>query len=112
MFYDDEDPIGFDAGLVELETMSNGVPVLIKSGRFDEAESVCLKLRERFPDQIDWIEHSAALCEARGQVGQAIRFYRKCVAHIDRYPDGFDSDVRTWYRDQVVRLQSGRVRPR
>ena len=43
---------------------------------------------------------------------QAIEGYEACLAHIDRHPDGFDSDSRAWYRDQIERLrrQSKRAR--
>jgi len=70
---------------------------------------MCVELKKRFPDQIDWIERSAALHAARGKIGQAIEHYQLCLTYIDRYPDGFDSDSRAWYRDQIERLrrQSG-----
>jgi tetratricopeptide (TPR) repeat protein len=107
----DPDPDWFDPDLAELEDLSNGALDLIESRRLDEAERVCLELKKRFPDQIDWIERSATLHVARGQIDQAIEHYEQCLAHIDRYPDGFDSDSRAWYRDQIDRLlrQSKRV---
>lgn len=95
----------YDPGLAELERLSNGALDLINEGRLDEAERICRDLKDRFPDQMDWIQHSAAICEARGKVQQAIRHYERCIAHIDRYPDGFDSDGREWYRDQIERLR-------
>jgi len=67
---------------------------------------MCLELRRRFPDQIDWIERSAALHVARGQVDQAIERYQECLAHVDRYPDGFDSDSRAWYWEKIAQLRS------
>jgi tetratricopeptide (TPR) repeat protein len=109
MFHGDADSNDFDPGLALLETLSNGALDLIESGRFEVAERVCLELKKRFPDQIDWLERSAALHEARGQVDQAIERYQECLIHIDRYPDGFDSDSRAWYRDQVARLRSERA---
>jgi tetratricopeptide (TPR) repeat protein len=101
----------FDPDLAELEELSNGALDLIEIGRLDEAERMCFELKKRFPNQIDWNEHSAALYVARGQVDQAIAHYEQCLAHIDRYPDGFDLDSRAWYRDQIDRLlqQSERV---
>ena len=107
----DPDSDWFDPDLRELEEFSNGALDLIESGRLDEAERMCLELKKRFPDQIDWIERSATLHFARGQVDQAIEHYEQCLAHIDRYPDGFDSDSRAWYRNQIDRLlrQSKRV---
>jgi len=109
MSHIDSDPDWFDPELAELEMLSNGTLDLIESGRLDEAERICLALKMRYPDQIDWIRHSAALKEASGQIEQAIEHYQKCLTHIDRYPDGFDSDSRAWYRNHA-RLRS--MRPR
>jgi hypothetical protein len=110
MFRNDAHPNGFDLELAKLEELSNSALDLIEGGRLGEAERVCLELKERFPDQIDWLERSAALHEARGQVDQAIERYQECLTHIDRYPDGFDSDSRAWYRDRITRLQAERAR--
>ena len=100
----DPDPEWFDPDLAELQELSNGVLDLIENRRLGEAERVCLELKKRFPDQIDWIEHSAALRVARGQVDQAIAHFEQCLAHIDRFPDGFDEDSRAWYRGQIDRV--------
>lgn len=109
MFPVDPDPDWFDPELAELEILSNGTLDLIEGGRFHEAEQICRELEKRFPDQIDWVDRSAILHEARGEVDRAIERYQECLAHIDRYPDGFDSDSRAWYRDQIARLRSERV---
>jgi hypothetical protein len=112
MFHSDPDCESCDPELAELEELSNGTLDLIERGRFGEAERVCVELKRRFPDQIDWIEHSAVLHEARGKIAQAIEHYQLCLTYIDRYPEGFDSDSRAWYRDQIERLsrQSERAR--
>ena len=94
-----------DFELFELEMLSNGALDLINGGRLDEAEQICLELKRRFPDQIDWIEHSAAVHAARGQIKEAIAHLEQCLAHISLYPDGFDSDSRAWYREQIDRLR-------
>ena len=106
MFNSDPDPDwSYDPEFERLESLSNGVVDLIESGLFEEAERHCGELKARFPDQIDWIEHSAALCEARGQVDQAIEHDRRCLARIDSHPDGFDSDSKECYRSQIDRLR-------
>ena len=108
MFPFDPDEDWYDAGLAELENLSNGVLDLIESGRFDEAERICLELKTRFPDQIDWIDRSAALEEARGEIEKALKHYQWGLVHIARYPDGFDSDSRAYYRRQIDRLRRQR----
>ena len=102
----------YDPDLDALERLSNGVIDLIKTGCLDEAQRNTLELKTRFPDQIDWIERSAAVCEARGQIDEAIEHYRRCLVFVDRHPEGFDSESRGWYRDQIERLRrrSGRAR--
>jgi tetratricopeptide (TPR) repeat protein len=99
----------FDPDLAELETLSNGVLDRIESGLLDEAERMCLDLKARFPDTIDWIEHSAAIHEARGNIDKAVEHYRRCLAYIDRHPDDFDEEVREGYQERIDRLHdSGR----
>ena len=110
MFHDDTDPDRCDRGLAVLEALSNGALDLIKHGRYIEAEQICRELEQRFPDQIDWLDRLAILHEARGEVDRAIERYEECLTHIDRYPDGIDSDCRAWYRDQIARLRSDRAR--
>ncbi len=95
----------FDPEMAELETLSNGALDLIENGLLDEAERVCLELKARFPDEIDWIERSAELHEARGHVDDAVEHYRLCLVYIDRNPDGFDADSREWYQEQIDRLR-------
>jgi hypothetical protein len=94
-----------DPDLDALERLSNGVLDLIERGCLDEAQRNCLELKTRFPDQIDWIERSAAVCEARGQIDEAIQHYGRCLVFIDSHPEGFDSDSKEWYRSQIGRLR-------
>lgn len=94
----------FDPDLDELERLSNEAVDRIERGLFDEAERKCFELKLRFPDMIDWIDRSAALHEARGNVGKAVERYRMCLDYIDRHPDGFDAASRKWYRGRIDRL--------
>ncbi len=95
-----------DPELDELERLSNGALDLIENGLFDEAERTCIELKARFPDTIDWMERSAALHEARGHVDKAVEHYRLCLAYIDRNSEGFDSESREWYQEQIDRLRT------
>jgi tetratricopeptide (TPR) repeat protein len=96
-----------DPDLDELERLSNGALDLIESGRLDEAERTCLELERRFPDTIDWLERTAALHEARGEVSRAIEHFRRCIDFIDQRPDDFDPETRASYGCEIERLQSG-----
>ena len=95
----------FDPELAELDDLSNRALDLIERGRFAEAERICLQLKTRFPDQIDGMERSAELAEARGETQGAIAHYEQCLAHIGRYPDGFDPDSGAWYRERIEHLR-------
>lgn len=104
---DDADTFSdLDAELIELERLSNRAVDLIGRGRLDDAEQVCLELRRRYPDMIDWIERTAALHEARGNFGEAVAHYRRCIGYIDEHPEGFDAESKGWYRDAIERLES------
>jgi tetratricopeptide (TPR) repeat protein len=94
----------FDPDLDELERLSNEVLDRIERRLFDEAERKCFDLKLRFPDTIDWIDRSAELHEARGNVDKAVEHYRRCLDYIDRHPDGFDAESRGWYRQKIGRL--------
>ena len=98
----------FDPELDELEKLSNGVIDLIERGHLDRAERLCLELKRRFPETIDWIERTAALHEARGQAGQAIDHDQLCIDFIERDPDEFDADIKDWYRSEIDRLRRPR----
>ena len=52
-----------------LDDLSNSVIALIRERRFEKAQAVCRELRERFPEMPDWMERTAMVHEARGQLG-------------------------------------------
>ena len=100
--------IDFDPELDYLERLSNGVLDLIEAGRLDDAQRGCQELKTRFPDQMDWMEHTAAVHEARGEIAQAIEHYDLCIAYIREHRDGFDPDSEEWYREKIALLRAVR----
>jgi hypothetical protein len=97
--------IDFDPELDYLDRLSNGVLDLIEAGRLDDAQRACEELKTRFPDQMDWMERTAALHEARGEIVQAIAHYDLCIAYIRKYRDDFDPDSEEWYREKIALLR-------
>lgn len=91
----------------DLEQLSNSVLDLIDEGRLDEAEKACRQLQRKFPDVIDWIEHTGAVHEARGETDKAVEYYRRCLQYIDDHPDYFEEASKDWYRRSITRLESG-----
>ena len=50
---------------LDLDELSNQVPVLIEQKKFTEAEEVCQKLKAQYPEQIDGLRKYAELFEAQ-----------------------------------------------
>lgn len=78
------------AKLKRLDDWSNGVMDAIEAERHDEAERLCEDLLKHYPDQIDGHERLASVREAQGRWEEAVAAYDRSLAHIDRYPAGFD----------------------
>ena len=94
----------FDRELDELERLSNSVLDHIDAKDFEAARQACLELGRRFPDQIDWVDRTARLHEARGEVDLAILHFRRCLDFVDLHPDDFDEESRESYREEIERL--------
>jgi hypothetical protein len=86
-----------------LDDLSNGVVDDIRAGRFEEAEAGITRLREEFPEVVDWLDRSGMLAEARGDNKTAADFYRRCVA-FSYANDGFDDDSRSWMLERISAL--------
>ncbi len=89
----------------ELDTLSNSVLEMLDAGRFREAEEVCQRLLNEYPDQVDGFERSARTCAAQGRKKEAVEWYRKTVEFM-RSHDGFDEDSVAWPLDEVKRLEA------
>ena len=87
----------------ELDDLSNSVVDLVEHGRLDEAEAACRELKEKFPDQIDWLERGAIVARARGDNKAAADLYRQCVAFTYDH-DGFDDGSRACMIDEIKHL--------
>jgi hypothetical protein len=99
--------IDFDPELDRLERLSSGILDLIAARRFEEAAKSCVLLRRDFPDQMDWMERTAMLHEARGESAPAIEHYEKCIRFIRRNAADFDPDAVEWYREKIDLLKAG-----
>lgn len=74
---------------LELDNLSNQVPALIRQKKYDEAEEVCQRLLDEYPDQIDGLHRLAEVLEAKGEYQQAAGYYLKS-AEFAREADGFE----------------------
>jgi len=96
-----------------LDELSYSVVTLIKEKRFDEALAVCERLRIEFPDVHDWLERSAMVHEARGDLSLALDYYRRHVAFITHPErrDGYDEELIDIFRNKVVELEAKAANP-
>ena len=87
----------------DLDELSNQIPKLINQEKYDEAEEVCRKLLEQYPDQIDGLHRSAELFEAMTNYDKAITFYN-LTADFAEQADGFEQKSVEYFRSKAEQL--------
>ena len=87
----------------DLDDLSNQVPRLIKQEKYTEAEEVCRKLLEQYPDQIDGLHRSAELFEAMGEHQKAAQYYGK-TANFAEQAEGFGKESVEFFRKKAHQL--------
>jgi tetratricopeptide (TPR) repeat protein len=102
-----EEDDGGELFLNDLDRLSNRVPALLRKGEIDEALRVCQELERRYPDDIDWREHLAAVYEAQGDAKRAATHYRQ-AADFARNAEGFDPEYIEWALDKAACLDPDR----
>jgi len=88
----------------ELDDLSNSVIDLIQEQRLAEAEKVCQRLLDEYPQLVDGIMRFAEVYEAKGDWQQAAAYYRKTAEFMDTH-EGFDPESRLWHLDQAIRIE-------
>jgi tetratricopeptide (TPR) repeat protein len=89
----------------DMDRYSNRVVNLIHKGDFDAAEKACEKLEEKCPDSVDCPDRRAMLCEARGELQQAISYNERCLEIIAAAPKG-SYETAFIYEEAIIRLRS------
>jgi tetratricopeptide (TPR) repeat protein len=87
----------------DLDDLSNQVPDLIEQKKFAEAEDVCNRLIEQYPEQIDCLHRYAELFEAQEEKQKAAVYYRK-AADFAEQADGFDQNTVDFFRKKAGEL--------
>jgi len=87
----------------DLDDLSNQIPDLINQKKYTEAEEVCRKLQEQYPEQIDGLHRSAELFEAIKDYDKAILFYNR-TADFAENADGFEQKSVEYFRDKADQL--------
>jgi tetratricopeptide (TPR) repeat protein len=89
----------------DLDELSNKAKDLIRAGQWAEAERVCGRLRELFPDEIDADDRMGQFYQAQKKYAEAIPFAQTALDKARRHPDKFDADLVAELAEQVVFLK-------
>jgi SWIM/SEC-C metal-binding protein len=92
----------------DIDEYSNRVVDLIHEGDLVAAEKACVELEEKFPGFIDCPDRRAMLCEAHGELEQAISYNKRCLEIIAAAPEGY-YETAFIYEEAIERLQNALV---
>ena len=93
----------------DLDDRSNQVNDLIRQERWPEAERLCQRLREQFPDEIDADERLAQLHQAQEHYDKALPYAQAALENARRHPEKFDPELVADLEEQVAFLRAKTV---
>jgi uncharacterized protein YecA (UPF0149 family) len=99
----DKAPVNSALVYTDLDDLSNQVTDLIDQEKYAEAEAVCVKLMEQYPEQIDGLHRYAQLFEAQGEQQKAAEYYNQ-VADFAEQAEGFDKESVEYFRKMARQL--------
>ena len=85
----------------DLDDLSNHANELIRAGQWDEAEKLCQKLREQFPEEIDGDDRTAQLYQKRKDYKKALSYAQTALYKARRNPGKFDAELIADLKEQV-----------
>ena len=85
---------------MDLDDLSNSVVDAIEAGNYDQAEKLCQKLLNEYPDVFDGHERLAMLREAQGRFQEAADHYNKVLDMMQQNPDNIDQDTIRYITEQ------------
>ena len=88
----------------DLDDLSNQVTDLIEQEKYAEAEAVCVKLMEQYPEQIDGLHRYAELYEARGELQKAADYYHRTADFAEK-AEGFGRESADFFRKKASQLE-------
>lgn len=77
----------------DIDLLANSVMDLIQAKKFDEAENVCRKLLDQFPEQVDGLSCSALVFQAQENFLKAADYTEKAIAFMRKRKDEYDSEI-------------------
>lgn len=89
----------------DLDGLSNKANEAIRTGKWQEAETVCQRLREAFPEEIDADDRLAQLHQAQKNYVQALPYAQAALDKARRNPDKFAPELIADLLEQVEFIQ-------
>ena len=90
---------------MDLDDLSNSIVDAIEAKKYDQAEMLCQRLLNEYPEVFDGHERLAMLREAQGRFQEAAEHYEKVLEMMKKNPDNVDQETIqyiTELRDQVL----------
>jgi len=84
-----------------LDELSNAANDAIRAGRWDEAEKLCRRLRELYPDEVDADDRLAQLHVAQNDFAGALPYAQAALDMARNNPDKFDPELVADLAEQV-----------
>lgn len=85
----------------DLDELSNRANDLLRAGQWDEAEKLCRKLKEQFPDEIDGDDRAAQLYQKRKDYKKALTYAQAALLKAKGNPGKFDAELVADIEEQV-----------
>lgn len=89
----------------DLDELSNKVNDLIHAGEWAEAERLCQRLREQFPEELDADNRLAQLYQAQKNYAKALPYAEMALAKARHNPGKFDPELVADLTEQVDSLK-------
>lgn len=95
--------------LDDLDELSNKANDLIRAGQWAEAEKLCQRLREQFPEELDSDDRLAQLYQAQKNYTKALPYAQAALDKARRDPEKFDPELVAELTEQVdfIKKQTG-----
>ena len=87
--------------LNDLDELSNKANDLIRAGQWAEAEKLCQRLREQFPEELDADDRMAQLHQAQKDYAKALPYAQAALDKARRDPEKFDPELVADLAEQI-----------
>jgi tetratricopeptide (TPR) repeat protein len=89
----------------DLDELSNQANDCIRAGKWQDAERLCQRLRENFPEELDADDRMAQLYQAQQNYAKALPYAQAALDKARRHPEKFDPELVEDLSQQVAFLK-------